>query len=156
MSKTFLERIGFTRSDDEDDIENTETGIGKESTADWLTEVDESKKSPWEIQADVYQTPDAVFIKTIVAGVRPEDLDVTISREKVTINGRRVEENLPGSAQFVAKELYWGEFTKTVYMPNGVEVEASEAQAEEKHGMLLLKLPKIDKNKETRLRIKSV
>jgi HSP20 family molecular chaperone IbpA len=74
----------------------------------------------------------------------------------VTINGRRVEENLPGSAQFVAKELYWGEFTKTVYMPNGVEVEASEAQAEEKHGMLLLKLPKIDKNKETRLRIKSV
>lgn len=106
-----------------------------------------------QLTVDVYQTPEEIIIRSIVAGVRPEDLDVSISRDMVTIRGSREEQKEVSDDNYFHKELYWGSFSRTVLLPAEVEVE--EALASEKHGLLTIRLPKINKEKQTKLKVKS-
>ena len=89
----------------------------------------------------------------MVAGVRPDDLDLSITRDMVTIKGKREESHEVENEDFFHKELYWGSFSRTVLLPQEIDVEASEAS--EKHGLLIIKLPKIDKDRQTKLKVKS-
>jgi HSP20 family protein len=113
----------------------------------------EEEATEGQLTVDVYQTPEEIIIKSIVAGVRPEDLDVSISREMVTIRGLREEHKEVSEDNYFHKELYWGAFSRTVLLPAEIEVE--EAQAQEKHGLLTIRLPKIDKEKQTKLKVKT-
>ena len=119
-----------------------------------------AKKSEWaeeeegQLTVDVYQTPAEIIVQTMVAGVRPEDLTITISRDMITIKGKREENRTISEDNFFLQELYWGSFSRTILLPE--EIDPDEAEAIEKHGMLIIKLPKIDKEKKTSLRIKSV
>ncbi len=115
----------------------------------WLDE----EQVEGQLTVDVYQTPDEIVIRSIVAGVRPDDLDVSISRDMVTIRGVREEPKEASEDNYFHKELYWGSFSRTVLLPAEVEVE--EAQASEKHGLLTIRLPKIDKEKQTKLKVKT-
>lgn len=106
-----------------------------------------------QLTVDVYQTPEEIIIRSIVAGVRPEDLDISISRDMVTIHGSREEHKEVTEDNYFHKELYWGAFSRTVLLPAEVEVEG--AQATEKHGLLTIRLPKIDKEKQTKLKVRT-
>lgn len=106
-----------------------------------------------QLTVDVFQTPDEIVIRSIVAGVRPEDLDLSISRDMVTVRGTREEHKEVSEENYFHKELYWGSFSRTVLLPAEIEVEG--AQALEKHGLLTIRLPKIDKEKQTKLKVKS-
>lgn len=106
-----------------------------------------------QLTVDVYQTPEEIVIRSIVAGVRPDDLDISISRDMVTIRGSREEHKEVTEDNYFHKELYWGSFSRTVLLPAEVEVEG--AQASEKHGLLTIRLPKIDKEKQTKLKVKT-
>jgi len=106
-----------------------------------------------QLTVDVYQKDTEIVIKAIVAGVKPEDLDVSITRDMVTIQGRRDEEREVSEPDYFFKELYWGGFSRTILLPQEVEVE--DATAVEKHGVLTLRLPKIDKEKQTKLKVKA-
>lgn len=106
-----------------------------------------------QLTVDVFQTPDEIVIRSIVAGVRPEDVDISISRDMVTIRGMREEHKEVSDDNYFHKELYWGSFSRTVLLPAEVEVE--EAQAAEKYGLLTIRLPKIDKEKQTKLKVKA-
>ncbi len=105
-----------------------------------------------QLTVDVYQTPDEIVIKSIVAGVNPTDLDVSITRDMVTIRGKRDEVQEVSDENYFHQELYWGGFSRTILLPAEIEVE--EAQASEKHGLLTIRLPKIDKEKQTKLKVK--
>ncbi|MFA7216962.1 MAG: Hsp20/alpha crystallin family protein [Candidatus Paceibacterota bacterium] len=105
-----------------------------------------------ELTVDVYQTPSDVVIKSMVAGVRPEDLDISITRDMVTIKGKRETEKNIQDDDYFHQELYWGSFSRTIMLPAEIDVEESEAI--EKHGLLIINLPKIDKNRQTRLKVK--
>lgn len=113
----------------------------------------EEEAAEGELTVDVYQTPDAIVIKTMVAGVRPEDLDINITRDMVTIKGSRQAAREAENEDYFHRELYWGSFSRTILLPEEVDVEGSEAN--EKYGMLSIRLPKVDKNRQTRLRVKS-
>jgi len=115
----------------------------------WL----EEEAAEGQLTVDVYQTPDEIVIRSIVAGVRPDDLDISISRDMVTIRGSREEHKEVTEDNYFHKELYWGSFSRTVLLPAEVEVE--EATAQEKHGLLTIRLPKIDKEKQTKLKVKT-
>ncbi len=111
-----------------------------------------------ELAIDVFQTSTHIVIKAMIAGVKPEDLDVSITRDMVTIRGRRersAEGGLPGQGgnDFFFQELYWGAFTRTIVLPQEVEIE--EAEATERHGLLTIKLPKLDKGRQAKLKVKS-
>ena len=106
-----------------------------------------------QLAVDMYQTPTEIIIKTMVAGVKPEDLDIAITRDIVTIRGKRLEAYEGGDNDFFHKELYWGSFSRTIVLPAEVEIE--EAEASEKHGLLTLILPKIDKNRQSKLKVRT-
>lgn len=105
-----------------------------------------------ELNVDVYQNQNEIVIKTMVAGVKPEDLDVAISRDMVTVKGKRENERTVADDDYFHKELYWGSFSRTVVLPQEIDVDAAEAV--EKHGLLIIKLPKLDKNRQTRLKVR--
>lgn len=105
-----------------------------------------------ELSIDVYQNQNEIIIKTMVAGVKPEDLDVSISRDMVTVKGKRESERAIADDDYFHKELYWGTFSRTIVLPQEIDVDGAEAV--EKHGLLIIKLPKLDKNRSTRLKVR--
>lgn len=153
QKRSFFERITGTISVAEDDNDYEEIvpeTIRQASNDDWVEEEEEEGELP----VDVYQTPNEIFIKTMVAGVKPDDLHIAITREMVTIKGSRDEDRTLADEDYFQRELYWGSFSRTILLP--AEIETEEASAEEKHGLLTIKLPKIDKDKTAKLKVKSV
>lgn len=105
-----------------------------------------------ELSVDVYQNQNEIIIKTMVAGVKPEDLDVSISRDMVILKGKRENERTIADDDYFHRELYWGTFSRTIVLPQEIDVDAAEAV--EKHGLLIIRLPKLDKNRSTRLKVR--
>ncbi|MEN9614002.1 MAG: hypothetical protein RLZZ347_309 [Candidatus Parcubacteria bacterium] len=105
-----------------------------------------------ELSVDVHQTPSEVIIRAMVAGVRQEDLDVVITRDMVTIKCKRENVHTVADEDYFFRELYWGSFSRTILLPQ--EVEPDEAEATEKNGLLTIRLPKINKGRQTKLKIK--
>ncbi|MFT5849854.1 MAG: HSP20 family molecular chaperone IbpA [Patiriisocius sp.] len=106
-----------------------------------------------ELPVDMYHTGDAVVIRALVAGVSPDDLDIAITRDMVTIKGIREEYQEATDEDYYHRELFWGSFTRTLLLPE--EVLIDEADAQEKHGLLEIRLPKVDKDRSTRLKVKT-
>jgi HSP20 family molecular chaperone IbpA len=106
-----------------------------------------------ELSVDVVNRDEEILIRAMVAGVKPHDLDVQISRDMITITGSREEIEEIEEQDYYHRELYWGSFSRNILLPEEIDVE--ESSAEEKHGMLEIHLPKIDKNKKTKLQVKS-
>jgi HSP20 family protein len=113
----------------------------------------EEENNEGQLTVDVYQTADSIIIKAIVAGVRPDDLDVSITRDMITIRGKRKEHKEVTEDNYYYKELYWGTFSRTILLPQEIDVDSADAK--EKHGILTLILPKIDKDKQTRVKVKA-
>ena len=106
-----------------------------------------------QLTVDVYQNSDEVIVKTMVAGVKPEDLSISISRTMVTIKGRREEERGMIQEDYFFKELYWGSFSRTILLPE--EVDPEGAQAVERHGLLTIRIPRLDKERTQQVKVKS-
>jgi HSP20 family protein len=145
--KSFFERLTGTIKVEEGDHEIEETSDAGQTN--WT----EEEEREGQLTVDVFQTPDHIVIKTMVAGVRPDDLDVSITRDMVTIRGKREEEKNINDDDYFFRELYWGSFSRSVMLPQEVEVDSAEAS--ERNGLLTIKLSKIDKGRQTKLRIKS-
>ncbi|MDP3962524.1 MAG: Hsp20/alpha crystallin family protein [bacterium] len=155
--KSFFERLtGSVRVDDERDeiMEEKEEKNPRKHAPASSSWSDEEEEKDGELTVDVYQTPELIVIKTMIAGVRPEDLDISITRDMVTIKGRREEEKVVKEEDYFARELYWGTFSRTITLPSEIDVDESEAI--EKHGLLILKLPKLDKKRLSKLKVKTI
>jgi HSP20 family molecular chaperone IbpA len=157
--KSFFERLtGSVKVNDNTEEEQQEMReekrvkkISTESVGSWD---EEEEEKDGELTVDVYQTPELIVIKSMIAGVRPEDLDISITRDMVTIQGRREEEKVVREEDYFARELYWGSFSRTITLPS--EIDVDEAEAVEKHGLLILKLPKLDKKRQSKLKVKTL
>jgi len=154
--KSFFERLtGSVRIDDEvEEIEEEERKESRRAPVSSASTWVEEEEKEGELTVDVYQTPEMIVIKTMIAGVRPEDLDISITRDMVTIKGRREEEKTVKEEDYFARELYWGSFSRTITLPSEIDVDESEAV--EKHGLLILKLPKLDKKRQSKLKVKTI
>lgn len=150
IKRSFFEKLTGAVKVDEDFVMEKRMN-GSSEVNDRQTEEDEV--SDGQLTIDMYQTSTDIIIKTMVAGVRPEDLDISITRDVVTIRGKRESERLIRDEDYFNQELYWGSFSRTIMLPQEVEIEDSEAI--EKHGLLIIKLPKLDKTKQAKLRVKN-
>ncbi len=112
----------------------------------------EDMRGEAQLTVDVYQTPSEIVIKALVAGVRPDDIEISITRDMVTVRGKRVEQKDAEDDNFVYRELYWGAFSRTVVLP--AEIDVDMAEAEQKHGLLTIRLPKINKDRQTKLKVR--
>ena len=116
----------------------------------WMEEENEEA----ELAVDVYQTWSDIIVQTMVAGVKPDDIEITIARDMITISGKREESRTTDEENYFTKELYWGKFSRTISLPQ--EVEPEEVEALEKHGLLTIRLQKVDKEKKNSIKVKSV
>ncbi len=167
--KSFFERLtGSIRMDDEEidlnedtssEGKNTLSKIPEKTSAKTLKVKDEDtheeeEEEVGQLTVDVYQTTNEIIVQTMVAGVQPENLHITITRDMITIKGKREEVRGINEDNYFVKELFWGAFARTVNLPQEIEPEISEAI--EKHGLLIIKLPKINKDKKTNVKVKSI
>ncbi len=98
-----------------------------------------------QLTIDVYQTPNDIVIKSTIAGVRPEDLDVTINNDMLTIKGTRKNDAQIKPEDYYYQECYWGPFSRSVILP--VDVETEKIKAQLTNGILTITLPKASKAK---------
>jgi len=147
--RSFFERLtGAVRLEDEDEASSVQVMSQEGAKGNIFEENTEEA----QLTVDVFQTPSEIVIKTMVAGVKPEDLDVSITRDMVTVHGERTDDRTVSGEDYIHRELYWGSFSRTINLPEEIDVDGAEAV--EKHGMLILRLPKLDKNRQTKLRVK--
>lgn len=106
-----------------------------------------------QLPVDVYQTSNEIVIRTFVAGVRPDDLNVSISRDMVVIEGSRDERDQLPDSDYFTRELFWGSFSRTILLPQEIDVDMASAGA--KDGLLTVILPKLDKTRQTKLKVKA-
>ena len=114
---------------------------------EWLSETE------GQLTIDVYQTPSDIVIKSTIAGVSPEALDITITNDMVTIKGVRERDEETATDDYYYQECYWGAFSRSIILP--VDVEADAAEAGMKNGILTIRLPKIEKVKTRKIKVQS-
>ena len=104
---------------------------------EWMEEME------GQLAIDVYQTPGEVVIKAPIAGVRQEDLDVTITDEQVMIRGERHDAQNDSIEGYLVQECYWGSFSRTYPLP--IAVDSDKASARLVNGILTIIIPKAAK-----------
>ncbi len=104
-----------------------------------------------ELLVDVYQSDNNIVIRSTIAGVNPEDIDIDINNDMITIRGRRKEEIVAEEEDFFYKECYWGGFSRSIILP--CEVQASKVKASLKNGVLTVTLPKIRNKKAVKVSV---
>jgi HSP20 family protein len=162
---SFLERLtGSVDMSEYDEILNDDHEFGSDNNlpvnhyeqaeSDWEDDdtVQGEEQPEGELPVDMYHTGEAIVIRALVAGVSPEDLDISITRDTVTIRGVRNEYQETTDDNYYHRELFWGSFSRTLLLPE--EVLIDEAEAKEKNGLLEIILPKVDKDRSTRLKVK--
>ncbi len=105
-----------------------------------------------QLAVDVYQTATTIVIKSAIAGVEPEDLDIAVNRDVVTIRGKRKQQETAPGEDYLFQECYWGGFSRSIILP--VEVLADKVDAQLKNGILTVTLPKAKENGARVIRVK--
>jgi len=114
-------------------------------------ETGKSEEYEGQLAIDVWQTDKEIIIQAPIAGVRPEDLEVSISDEMVNIKGERKQRLEMKKENYLCQECYWGSFSRSYLLP--VAVETSKAVATLKDGILTITIPKIEVSKTKVLKV---
>ncbi len=107
-----------------------------EEINDWL-------ETEGQLAVDVYQTKSFFIIQAPVAGIKPEDLDISIEDGILVIKGKREKIEEVQEKDYFYQECYWGAFSRKVSLPE--DVDSSKIKASLKKGILVIKLPRIIK-----------
>lgn len=117
------------------------------NTQDWMEEYE------GQLAIDVFQTDDEIVLKAPIAGVKPEDLEISITDEVINIKGERKEISEVARENYFAQECYWGAFSRSYILP--IAVSSEKATASLKNGILTIKIPKEEKSKTKTIEIKT-
>lgn len=111
------------------------------------------KDDEGQLTVDVYQTDDEIVIKSTIAGVTVDDIDISITSDMVTIKGKRKPDEPIDQSDYYYQELYWGPFSRSIILPEDIDVE--KASASMKNGILTIRLPKLAKSRMKKVKITS-
>lgn len=158
-----------TEADNEYDAEaeanaGVEVELAKASTAPStlrpkMLRVKEEKENLWDdgepegqLTVDVYQTPNDIVVESAIAGVAPDDIDVNVTSDSIAIRGSRKREKTVRDEDYLYQECYWGKFGRSIILPQ--EVDPEGAVVKFKNGILTVTLPKANKKKVHKLKVK--
>lgn len=105
-----------------------------------------------QLAIDVFETDETLVIQSTIAGIKAEDLDISIENDMLTIRGKRERPGNGEKKSYFYQECYWGPFSRQVILPE--EVDASQAEAILKDGVLTLKIPKIKRSQKKKIIVK--
>ncbi len=110
-----------------------------------------AESGEYGIPLDVSSTADALLIEAALPGVKPEDVEITLLGDTLTINASTADERESDENGYAYREVRRGRFTRTVTLPTQVDTE--KASAEFRDGMLRLSIPKAEVAKPRQIRI---
>jgi len=105
-----------------------------------------------QLTIDVYQTPDEIVVESAIAGIRPEDIDVDVTSDSVSIRGERRKEQEVKEEDYFYQECYWGRFSRSVILPQ--EIDPDHASVNFKNGILTVRLPNLVRQKSKKLKVR--
>ena len=159
--RSLFERLSGSLADNtfdtfDDDLSvvpsSTHDARAREGTQHSSRSEDNSPVGEGQLPVDVHQTANEIIVRAFVAGVRPDELNISISRDRIEIGGARTEREQVITSDYFTRELFWGSFSRTIMLPQEVDVENSSASA--KDGLLTILLPKLDQARQTKLKVK--
>lgn len=122
---------------------------------EWEARSIEDKKwsSPeGELAVDVYQTEKEVVVRSAVAGVRAEELDISVDNDVLVVKGKRKMPDQEEGANHFIKECYWGDFSRRIIIPD--EIDPSRIDASMKEGILTIRIPRIVREPNKTIKVK--
>ena len=105
------------------------------------------------LAVDVYETDQDVVVKSSVPGVKPDDIDITITGDTLTIKGETKSEEKVEKANYIRQERRYGAFSRSLTLPTTIVAE--KAKAEFENGVLTLTLPKAEEVKPKSIKVKA-
>ncbi len=123
-------------------------------------EVEEAEKTPekekWfeaegQLAVDVYQTATDLIIQSAIAGVEPENLEISMEKDVIMIKGTR-QKPFEEEGDYFAQECFWGPFSREIILP--VEIDPNRVMAQLKDGILTIRIPKILREKRRTIVVK--
>jgi HSP20 family protein len=106
-----------------------------------------------QLAVDVQETEKEIVIRSAIAGVQPEDLEVSVHNDLLTIRGHRHVEEEKEEGRWLVQECHWGSFSRSLILPSEVDVE--KIDAEMKNGVLTVRLPKIKRDRKIKVKDES-
>ncbi|MDI6820562.1 MAG: Hsp20/alpha crystallin family protein [Patescibacteria group bacterium] len=106
-----------------------------------------------QLTVDVYQDQDNIIVQSTVAGIKPDDIDISITNESVIIRGKREKEEAIEDKDYFYQECFWGAFSRSIILPQ--EIDPDKSQASMKNGVLTVKMPKLNRAKTKTLKVKT-
>lgn len=132
-----VSRKNITRQFSDDDIDE-----------EWLVH---EPRVEGQLAVDVFQTEEAIIILSPVAGVRVDDLDISLQGDMITIRGVRRPYAEVEDEDYFIRECYWGGFSRSIILPLDVQHDAISATLE--HGILTIILPKSHAQRQSRIAV---
>ena len=112
---------------------------------------DEEEAVPGQLAVDVYETKERLVVKARTAGVKKDELDVSISDNQLTIRGTLSAGNEDDVENYFLQECYWGEFSRTIALP--VPVKEEEIEAVLKDGVLTISFGKVKQDTVKKIQV---
>jgi HSP20 family protein len=103
------------------------------------------------LPVDMYETDDHLVVKAAVPGVKPEDIEVTITGDLLTIKGEFKSEEKTEKRNYLRQERRYGNFCRQITLPAGLNTDKVKATFE--HGVLTLELPKTEEVKAKTIKV---
>jgi HSP20 family protein len=151
--KPWSSRVNDTVPEEESHHYAEDTVSAADDETELSFEEEDTDEEPG-LAIDMYEVDNEIIIQSMIAGVTPENLHITITRDNVTIKGKRIAPQDIPEEQYVERELYWGEFSRTITLPFPVNTEGAEAV--EKYGLLIIRLSRLDEERTQELKVKSI
>tara|TARA_Y100000310_G_scaffold26698_1_gene25463 strand:- start:34 stop:846 length:813 start_codon:yes stop_codon:yes gene_type:complete len=132
--------------------------ITEEKTkSDKVSPKKEIKEKAWfesegQLVVDLYETNGEIVIQSAIAGVKPEDLNISIENDMVSIRGERQETIEQKEKNYLYQECHWGSFSREIVLP--AEVDSGHSEADMKDGVLTIRMPKIEREGKKQLVVK--
>jgi len=104
------------------------------------------------LAVDMIETEDDVVLKASIPGVKPEDIDISVTGDTLTIKGETKLEEETREKNFIRQERRYGSFSRSVGLPAGLDPDKAEAVFE--NGVLTLHIPKKEEVKPKSIRVK--
>jgi HSP20 family protein len=102
---------------------------------------------------DIYHTPNEVVVKASLPGVKPEDVDITISGDTLSIKGETKTEEEVEREDYLYQERRYGSFSRVITLPGSLQTDKAEATFE--NGVLTLTIPKLEEVKPKSIKVKA-
>jgi len=119
-------------------INQTQSSVATPVNLEWFADEYEG-----QLSVDVYQNKDSLVVRSTIAGVRLEDLDIVLNNDVITIRGKRYQQEEINPDDYFYQECYWGGFSRSIVLP--MEVDPAGVKANLENGVLTVTLPKLQK-----------